>query len=409
MKIAVWHNLPSGGGKRALYDHIRGLLALGHHVESWCPETADQSYLPLGDIIAEHVLPLAKPSRTTMDRRLQIPARVLPRLAAMEEHCAAAGAQISVGGFDILIANPCMFFRTSPIARHARIPAALYLQEPYRWLYEALPDLPWVAPESSQLPRFSKAWLRERAMEWRVLQNARLQARQEKRDAASFDRILVNSHFSRESVLRAYGLDATVCYLGTDLSRFTDLNRERERLVVGIGAFTREKNIGLVVEALGRLDGDRPRLVWIGNVAEPGLIEELSARAAELGVPFEPLQRVPDIELIALLNCASAMAYAPRLEPFGLAPIEAGACGVPVVAVAEGGMRETVVDGVTGFLVRPDAGEMAQALQRLFNDPVLAKQLGANGRARAAGQWSLEAAASRLEKCLLDVLESRRS
>ena len=57
MKIAVWHNLPSGGGKRALYNHVRGLRERGHTLESWCPPTADQNYLPLSELIAEHVVP----------------------------------------------------------------------------------------------------------------------------------------------------------------------------------------------------------------------------------------------------------------------------------------------------------------------------------------------------------------
>src|ERR1700722_18226794 len=57
MKIAVWHNLPSGGGKRALYDHVRGLVARGHYVESWCPPTADQEFLPISDLVLEHIVP----------------------------------------------------------------------------------------------------------------------------------------------------------------------------------------------------------------------------------------------------------------------------------------------------------------------------------------------------------------
>src|SRR5229473_8596052 len=57
MKIAVWHNLPSGGGKRALYYHVRGLVERGHTVESWCPPTADVSYLPLRELIPEHAVP----------------------------------------------------------------------------------------------------------------------------------------------------------------------------------------------------------------------------------------------------------------------------------------------------------------------------------------------------------------
>jgi hypothetical protein len=59
MKIAVWHNLPSGGGKRALYYHVKGLVERGHTVESWCPSTAAQSYLPLSELITEHIIPLS--------------------------------------------------------------------------------------------------------------------------------------------------------------------------------------------------------------------------------------------------------------------------------------------------------------------------------------------------------------
>src|SRR5258708_39613497 len=58
MKIAVWHNLPSGGGKRALYYHVRGLVQRGHSVESWCSPLADRSYLPLSEFVTDHVVPL---------------------------------------------------------------------------------------------------------------------------------------------------------------------------------------------------------------------------------------------------------------------------------------------------------------------------------------------------------------
>src|SRR5712692_7073843 len=68
MRIAVWHNLPSGGGKRALYYHVRGLLERGHTVESWCPPTADQTYLPLRDLAPEHVVPLNWEKSTRTNR-----------------------------------------------------------------------------------------------------------------------------------------------------------------------------------------------------------------------------------------------------------------------------------------------------------------------------------------------------
>ena len=145
MKIAVWHNLRSGGGKRALYDHVVGLLARGHTLEAWCPPTADREYLPLSPLIPEHVVDLAWPTGRFSDK-FGITSLTARQLAAMDTHCRTCAEEIGRGGFDILFANACVFFRTTPIGRFVSIPSVIYLGEPYRWLYEALPRLPWLAP-----------------------------------------------------------------------------------------------------------------------------------------------------------------------------------------------------------------------------------------------------------------------
>lgn len=95
------------------------------------------------------------------------------------------------------------------------------------------------------------------------------------------------------------------------------------------------------------------------------------------------------------------MIYAPRLEPFGFAPIEAGACGLPVIAVAEGGVRETVIDDETGLLVHNAPRAVADAVARLLADPALVHRLGTAGRANAERRWSLDAATDRIEQALL--------
>ncbi len=405
MKIAVWHNLPSGGGKRALYYHVRGLVERGHKVEAWCPPTADRAYLPLTNIVREHVIPMNwKPRRTRsrVGRAWANYSNVVEKLNALDRHSRRCAHEMRAGGFDLLLANADRDFMSPPIGRHAEMPTVLYLQEPSRSLYEAQPELPWSAlpsPGRPSLPyaaRFFHNLIK--------IQGKRVILREERANAASFTTILVNSHFSRESVLRAYGLDAQVCYLGVDTNIFRWQQLPRERFVVGLGAFTPSKGVEFIIRALGTIPGDRPPLVWIGNAEQPGYISEMERLASLLGVTFTPHLRLEESELILLLNQAGAMAYAPRLEPFGFAPLEANACGLPVVAVAEGGVRETVIDGVNGLLVEHDPAAMGASLSRLLDNPTYSSQLGKSARKWVEQEWSLASAVDRIEKKLYATL-----
>jgi glycosyltransferase involved in cell wall biosynthesis len=411
MRIAVWHNLPSGGGKRALYDHIRGLLSRGHEVEAWCPESADQTYLPLDKLIKEHAFPLERPARRLRGRLgwlLRPYYDVVDLLSTMDKHGQRCAKEINAGRFDVLFANTCVFFRTPFLGRYVEIPKVLYLQEPYRWLYEALPRLPWLAP-----PRVESIWRKPRRL-WRALadivrvQGLRIQAREELINAMSFDRILVNSLFSRESLLRAYGVDAKVCYLGIDDKFLVDGERERQDIVVGLGSVCPEKNVTLAIQAIATLSDPRPTLLWVGNAADSTHEQELRKLAASLQVPFEIKIRVTDQELVDTLRRAVAFIYTPRLEPFGLAPLEANACGTPVVAVAEGGVRETILDGVNGLIVEHDARQVGAAINRLRCDPDLARRLSENATRVVAQKWRLAHAVDRLEAALKETVSQQR-
>jgi len=398
MRIAVWHNLPSGGGRRALHDHVRGLVARGHTVEAWCPPTADREFLPFDPAVREHVVDLAWPIPWRRSDEWQITLEIERSLAVMDAHCRRCATEIDRGGFDILFANSCMLFRTNPIARFAKTPAVLYLQEPMRWLYEAQPTLPWLAQPRGAWSLWRPSTYRSAFVDTRRLRNRRVQAREETNNAAAFRRILVNSYFSRESVLRAYGLDSDVCYLGIDSEHFTDRGLPRGTDVVSLGSITREKNIDLCIQAIAAIAPPRPRLVWIGNIADQTYLNDMCQLAKAQDVVFEPMIRVSDDTLLDVLSRAAVMVYAPRLEPFGLAPLEANACGVPVVAVAEGGVRETVIDGVTGLLVSHKPAAMAAAVSRLLSDPTLARRLGANARQAIEEKWGLSSAISRIER-----------
>jgi glycosyltransferase involved in cell wall biosynthesis len=246
-------------------------------------------------------------------------------------------------------------------------------------------------------------------MDYVRVRSLRIQAREELVSAQAFASILVNSLFSRESVLRAYGLDAKVCYLGIDTNLFVDRNQPRGQFVVGIGSFTREKRIDFVIRAVACLPPSQRRLVWIGNIANATYLHELKRLAGSLDVTLDARLAVGDDEVVDTLNRAAVMAYAPRLEPFGLAPLEANACGLPVVAVAEGGVRETVIDGRTGLLCEADPEAMAAAIASLLDNPHLAHRLGKTSRFVVLERWSLDAAVTRLEDRLIDAIDAHRS
>ena len=124
MRIAVWYNLPSGGGKRALHDHVRGLLGRGHTVEVWCPDTADRDYLPLAAMVPEHVLPIDWPAKPRLSDFWGFTLAMQRSLNAMDDHCRRCAEQINRGGFDILFANSCKFFSATSIGRQSASPAS---------------------------------------------------------------------------------------------------------------------------------------------------------------------------------------------------------------------------------------------------------------------------------------------
>jgi glycosyltransferase involved in cell wall biosynthesis len=94
-------------------------------------------------------------------------------------------------------------------------------------------------------------------------------------------------------------------------------------------------------------------------------------------------------EMPMLLRSADVVAATPWYEPFGIVPLEAMACGVPVVASAVGGMLDTVDDGVTGRLVPPrDPSTLAEAIGSILSQPRLRQSLAEAGRRRVCERYT---------------------
>jgi glycosyltransferase involved in cell wall biosynthesis len=285
------------------------------------------------------------------------------------------------------------------------MPSLLYLGEPFRWLYEALPKLPWAAPEERPAGgSFFKYWKGQVGDICRI-QALRLQVREEAKNATGFTKILVNSLYSRETLLRAYGIESTVCYLGVDTELFKPSSSPPSRFVIGMGGLDFTKGPDRAIRAVGAIEiSKRPDLIWVTNFHSQQSRGDMEMLAAELGVRFKVECQIPDHEVVSLLSRASLMIYTSRLEPFGLAPLEANACGTPVVGIAEGGVRESIREGVNGLLVEGDSpSRLAEAMLRILNDASFSAALRTRALDHVREHWDIRNAVDRFEAAVYEV------
>jgi glycosyltransferase involved in cell wall biosynthesis len=171
--------------------------------------------------------------------------------------------------------------------------------------------------------------------------------------AQRVDRYVANSQTTALRVRRYFQRDAPVLYPPVELERFHAAPAGEEYLV--LSELMPHKRIAVAVEAFNRLG--RP-LVVVGNGPE----ERRLRRLAGPTVRFEG--RVSDARAAELLARCRALVVT-ATEEFGIAAVEAQAAGRPVIALAEGGVRETVLEGITGaFYALPDAAALADAVER---------------------------------------------
>jgi glycosyltransferase involved in cell wall biosynthesis len=271
-----------------------------------------------------------------------------------------------------------------------RTPSIYYCSEPLRPVYDPPLDRPY-DQSAGVVDRWRRRWYAP--IQW---VDAAIGKRDDAVNVCSATALLTNSYFTAESIYRAYHRRAFVSYLGVDVEVFRPLRLPRRDHVLSVGAVSPLKGYDFLVCALGHIPPERrPPFVVVGNSVSHTEHTYLQSLATQHGVSLEVRQNVSDTELVHLYNEARALVYAPVLEPFGFAALEAMACGTPVVAVAEGGVRESVRDGVSGLLTQRDPRRFACALSALLDDEEMQARLGAGGVSTVRSFWTWTAAYER--------------
>ena len=184
-------------------------------------------------------------------------------------------------------------------------------------------------------------------------------ARWDRRTAGRVDRYVAISHYVAGRIRRYYNRESDVVYPPVDTEFFQPDGRVPESYLLIVSALVPYKRIDLAIDA-ARLAGLPLRIVGEGPEQD-----RLRTHAAESPVEF--LGHQTNEQIRALYQGATAVVL-PGEEDFGIVPVEAQACGRPVVALGRGGALETVRDGVTGVLVtEPTAEAFAEAFRSLPN------------------------------------------
>jgi glycosyltransferase involved in cell wall biosynthesis len=386
VKIAVFHNLPSGGAKRALFNLVKYLKKIGEQIDVHVPSTANETYLPLKGLADGFcVYPVRRTAAGVIASSFRYVLPPFQSLADLQWAQQRIAEAINAGPYDVVFSEQDQFTMTPFVLRYLKKPTVYYCQQP-TIAHAAQLSGSVLAPEPvSASQKVWRAHLRSRIPEI------------DGKNASQAKYILANSCFSRETILRAYGLNSYVSYLGIDTELFRPLTSQKENFVLSVGACQPHKGYDFAIRSLSLIDEQkRPKMVIVSNSTKEAWEAHLLRMAAGLRVDLEVKKSIPDGELVDIYNRARLFVYAAILEPFGLAPVEAMACGTPVVAVREGGVRESVVHRETGILTDRDEPTFAAAVTELLQNDYLRKQMGDRGVEVVRGFWTLEQAGARL-------------
>jgi alpha-1,6-mannosyltransferase len=204
---------------------------------------------------------------------------------------------------------------------------------------------------------------------------------------SQFDRVVSPSRFIARRLEEAGVRDIVIRPLGVEIETFHPDRRDRDwllnkldlpdsaRLLCFAGRPAREKNIGVLIEAVQKL-GAPYHLVLVGAGAG------MPAEERVISLPYEANPRV----VAKIIASCDAFVHANDKEPFGLIVLEAMACGRPVVGVNAGGVAETVDDTVGQLARSADPVHYAEAIEALFRRDIEA--IGRAARARTVERFA---------------------
>lgn len=360
MRIAVFHELHAGGARRAA-NELASQLKKRNSVDLYTT-VADFSDQEKTYYSSVHQLPFLPKPWTGKDWRTRLYKDTLELIRLFMLHHGIA-KKIDRNKYDIALIHPSQHTQSPFLLKFLQVRSVYYCQEPLRIAYEA-----------GLVQNDAKTFTRKAYMK---VTDA-IKKGIDKENIRYADFLLANSAFTRENIKNVYNRESAVCYLGVDAVFFHPVKIKKIYDAVFVGSKT-------VVDGYNILQSSLKMIT-----------PKLKLYTIQSGRTW----KITDRKLHEIYASAKMTLCLARNEPFGLIPLESMACGTPVVALNEGGYKESVKHRRVGLLVEADPVRIANAIGELRDSREKLEAFGKAGRHMIEKSWTWEAAGRRLEKIL---------
>jgi glycosyltransferase involved in cell wall biosynthesis len=342
MKIAFFYNLFPGGAQRLVYEEVK-YLAKHHTVDVFTISDKNEKtgFHPVSFASRKFIYPFS-----LVSKRAGVPKRIAKdwnNFISLDTLHKQIAYDIDQKKYDIVVVHPDFYTQAPFLLKYLQTKSIYYCHEWLRIAYEK--ELRFTEDVTIVKNIYEKI-----SREWRK--------HIDKENAQKATYIVTNSKYTQEHVKKAYKKDTFVCYPGVDTRVFTPQEIEKKYDLFFVGA--KDKINGYIF--LQKI---------LNTFSTPLTVFYLQ----DDNNPF-----LSDRELVKVYNQSKIALCLSYNEPFGIVPLEAMSCQVPVLAVDEGGYKETIDTSKTGYLLPRDVDIFCKKISELLKHTDKAELLGRTGR-----------------------------
>jgi len=344
MKIALFHELPMGGARVAANNFAK-FLRKDYIVDLYTVSNKEnkEEHKYYSQVFYYRFLSHGLSNNGWLDR-IRNDTTDLVRLYLLHKKIAE---QINRQKYDIVFVHASMFTQAPFILHFLKPRKIYYCQETLRTVYEE-------GFAISKNIGFLKYHYEKN--------NRRIRKIIDSMNIGKADLILTNSKFTQSLISKNYKLKSKVVYLGVDSSFFKPLKFKKDIDIFFIGGKNKINGYDMLEGALNILKKRKIRL------------EVLSEKW------------ISDEELLRTYNRSKIVANLEYNQPFGLIALESMACCVPVIVLNQAAYKETVVNGLNGYLIN-NPKELAKRVSMILDNRLLAERIGKEGRKIVMTKW----------------------